>query len=135
MRFADDNRRPIDELRMRGDHRTNTQDFRLSNSIVTGPTAAPQFSEHPLTEISLKCGGPYNPHIASVVGWHDGPSPPEPWFTLAMLAGNAVNGAQTLWTSTGIFVSAWTSPLEQTSRRSAEPGCFKGNYSVPRIPA
>ena len=90
--FADDNRRPIDEpvcvdiigriLRI--------PLVKLDRYGADGGTA---IFKHPLTDISLKCGSPYKPPITIVVGWHDGPSPSEPWYTLAMLAGNIATGA------------------------------------------
>jgi hypothetical protein len=90
--FSDDSRRPIDEpvcvdiigriLRI--------PLVKLDRYEADGGTAV---FRHPLTDISLKCGSLYTPPITIVVGWRAGPSPSEPWYTLAMLAGNVATGA------------------------------------------
>ncbi len=89
--LADDNHRPIDEptcVEIIG-RISKLPLVKLDRYEASGGVA---IFKHPLTEISFKCGGPYNPP-ASVVAWHDGSSPSEPWFTLAILVGNVVTGA------------------------------------------
>lgn len=89
--LADDNHRPIDEpacMQIIG-RISKLPLVKLDRYEASGGVA---IFKHPLTEISFKCGGPFNPP-ASVVGWHNGSPLPEPWFTLTILVGNVVTGA------------------------------------------